>query len=198
MLAVIGVFCLRARSYLLPCLLILVAGLALYEVIDISGRRFDLGSGLDESMLERLRAWRGALDMAIGDPVFGVGLGNFASSLAEYRPGRAIAAHSTWLGVLGETGLPGFLTFILLAVATIRSGLRSRAALSASAPPAVMPAFAMGTISATAGFCVAGSFLTHGFSWPLYMIIALTAALSHHVTERMPSFTATRMAAAAA
>lgn len=28
------------------------------------------------------------------------------------------------------------------------------------------------------GFCVAGTFLTQGFTWPLYVLIGLTVALS--------------------
>ena len=33
------------------------------------------------------------------------------------------------------------------------------------------------------GFCVAGTFLTQGFTWPLYILLAFTVALSHFVSN---------------
>ncbi|OYW60074.1 MAG: hypothetical protein B7Y84_07350 [Azorhizobium sp. 32-67-21] len=34
-----------------------------------------------------------------------------------------------------------------------------------------------------AGFCVSGTFLTQGFTWPFYIIFALTIALSRTLTD---------------
>src|SRR4030042_1660251 len=51
-------------------------------------------------------------------PLFGVGLGNFLTRLPEILPSRTIyflqPVHNTYLLMLSETGIVGFLFFILL------------------------------------------------------------------------------------
>jgi putative inorganic carbon (HCO3(-)) transporter len=128
-LAVVGVFGLRLRSKMLLALLSIVVALGLYQAMGLSERVAEYGGiSMDESVLDRLRAWSGGLAMAIDRPLTGVGLANFADSLPNYQPGLRMVAHSTWLGVLAETGIPGLVTFVVLVVATVRTALRSRRA----------------------------------------------------------------------
>jgi hypothetical protein len=49
-----------------------------------------------------------------------------------------------------------------------------------------MGPFSTALLAAFAGFCVAGSFLTHGFTWPLYILVGLAAALSRYVRKAAP------------
>jgi len=37
-------------------------------------------------------------------------------------------------------------------------------------------------VAGIAGFCVAGTFLTQGFTWPIYILLALTAATSRYAS----------------
>jgi hypothetical protein len=94
-----------------------------------------------------------------------------------------MAAHSTWLGVLAETGIPGFVAFVVLVIASVSSALRSRFALHQRENGETMKLFSTGLVASFAGFCVAGSFLTHGFTWPFYILVGLTVALSRYVRE---------------
>jgi O-antigen ligase len=183
-LAVLGVFGLRLRSRVLFGVVAAVVAVFLYEAMAISERVAEYGSiSRDESVLGRLNAWKGALAMALDKPLTGVGLRNFVDSLPNYQPGLRLAPHSTWLGVLGEVGIPGFIVFVVLVVAAVRTALRSRRALHLRQGAERMKSFSTALVAAFAGFCIAGSFLTHGFTWPLYFLIGLTVALSRYVRE---------------
>ena len=46
-----------------------------------------------------------------------------------------------------------------------------------------LQAMAMGLIAGLGGSCVAGAFLTHGFTWPLYVQVALSIALWRYVRK---------------
>jgi probable O-glycosylation ligase (exosortase A-associated) len=187
-LAVIGVFGLRLRSRMVLALLSIVVALGLYQAMGLSERVAVYGGiSMDESILDRLSAWKGALAMAFDRPLTGVGLANFADSLPNYQPGLSMVAHSTWLGVLAETGVPGLVAFVVLVVATIRTALRSRRALHLRPDGDVIRPFSTGLVAALAGFCVAGSFLTHGFTWPFYTLVGLSVALSRYVAAPAPA-----------
>lgn len=145
------------------------------------------GQGIDESSEGRLIAWQTATNMALSRPLTGVGLSNFVDNYWEYTPewdGRAHAVHSTWFNVLAETGFPGVAVFIALVVAT---GLTSWRCLKLVSHPEIDPRLhtaAIALAAGLAGFCVSGTFLTQGFTWPFYIIFALTMALSRVLTEQ--------------
>jgi O-antigen ligase len=95
--------------------------------------------GIDESAMGRLYAWQAAWNMGLDNPIFGVGISNFYYNYFFYSThwdGLNHAVHSTWLGVLAEIGIIGFV--------------------------------------------VSGTFLTQGFLWPIYLQLALVAALQHY------------------
>jgi probable O-glycosylation ligase (exosortase A-associated) len=189
MLAVFLVFALRLKSSLMIAVGLLLLALGLYQAMDISGRTSVSGlGGLDASVLERFRAWRGAIDMVLDRPLTGVGLANFPTSLPNYRAGAELAAHSSWLGVLGETGIPGFIAFVAMIASTIRSVLRSRRTIeSEQGAPRVMRAFSTALLASIAGFCAAGTFLSLSFSWTLYTMVGLSAALAGYVSNSIAS-----------
>ncbi len=189
-LAVLAAYALRhVRSKATVMVLMAVGAVLLYSAMGISSRISGGGlqQGLDESAQERLSAWGAAINMALARPLAGVGIGNFAPSFFSYVedfPGRDMTAHSTWFGVLGETGWPGLIVFVGMVGVCFRSILRSDVRLSATEAPAIMSATAFALISGLVGFCVAGSFLTQGFGWPIYIMIGLTAAVSRYSARR--------------
>lgn len=181
---------LTRSKWLLP-LFAVGAAYLLYGAMDISERVSGGAAteGLDESASDRLEAWKGAMWMAIYRPFTGVGLGNFANALELYTDtylGRALAPHSTWFGVLGDTGLPGLIAFVAMVFATLRASIRSyrRLLLVKNSGEAQAPAFAL--LTGLAAFCAAGSFLTQGFSWSIYLLVGLTSALAAYIDRAFP------------
>ena len=189
-LAVLAAYGLRhVRSKATVVVLVAVGAVLLYSAMGISSRISGGGlqQGLDESAQERLSAWGAAINMALAKPLAGVGIANFAPSFFSYVedfPGRDMTAHSTWFGVLGETGWPGLIVFVGMVGVCFRSVLRSYVRLRASEAPAIMSVTAFALISGLVGFCVAGSFLTQGFGWPIYIMVGLTAAVSRYSAWR--------------
>ncbi len=186
MLAVFGVVGLyHVRSKLI--ILALGAGLA----VSVAGA-MDLGSrqsggleelseaGIDNSALERIYAWTAAVNMTTTYPVRGVGIKNFSSQFRIFSPkwvGRNMDVHSTWLGVMAETGLPGLGLFVTIIVMVLVSLRRSWRQLQRMAADPIYLIFCMALIAGLAGFCVSGTFLTQGFTWPIYLIIGFSIAL---------------------
>ncbi len=141
--------------------------------------------GIDESAMGRLHAWTAAWRMAVARPHSGVGLDNFYYNYylySDFWDGKNHAVHSTWFGVLGETGFVGFGLFVWLTAATLLSVIASRRRLRANGDPTTRCA-AEGLTAALTGFCVSGTFLTQGFTWPLYIMIGMAAALARCAGE---------------
>jgi putative inorganic carbon (hco3(-)) transporter len=196
-LAVFAVALVRTtRSKLKVAILALIAGAILYQAMGISGRISGGGDeGLDDSAAHRIEAWHTAVRMAISRPLTGVGIANFADSFSGFGTlpsGNVIAAHSTWFGVLGETGFAGLLAFIAMVGYTLRNSIRSYAVLRRIRPAAgtaeeleLIRAFGFALVSGIIGFCAAGSFLTQGFIWPIYILVGLSAALQRFVANHV-------------
>ena len=190
-LTVLGVFGLRTiKSKLLLAAIGVVALAGLFAVAGISERQSGGAheEGIDESAMGRLYAWVAAWRMALADPLTGVGLNNFYANFFFYTPhwdGKNKAVHSTWFQVLAEAGFLGLIVFIVMIVVTVKAIRRVLRALDADlATPPILRASAAAVLAGLAGFCIAGTFLTQAFTWPLYILIAITASLAHMISNR--------------
>lgn len=129
----------------------------------------------------RLEIWKGAGRLVSDRPLLGAGAGNFAAAFPPYRgeaefrfhhaaSGPAFVevedAHSSWVQVAAETGIPGFLAWVALAVAAARLWLRRLRAAPAGSDERF---FAAGLGGGAAAYLAAGLFNT------------LTAHVSHTV-----------------
>ncbi|MGF1725430.1 O-antigen ligase family protein [Photobacterium nomapromontoriensis] len=194
-LAVIGVFAYwRVQSKSLLLFGGALVGALLYAVAGISGRSSGGAAedGIDESAMGRIYAWEAAYNMALDNPLFGVGLDNFFYNYFFYSKhwdGLNHAVHSTWFGVLAETGFVGFIIFITMITVLIRSALRSLTIIDAQATP-VSPeivATAQAVLTGLIGTVVSGTFLTQGFTWPIYILSALVCAIAQWVSKHTAS-----------
>ncbi|SHO55067.1 O-antigen ligase family protein [Vibrio quintilis] len=182
-LAVFGIFALRLiRSKVLLLTLGAIAALLLYSVAGISDRASGGAAeeGVDASAMGRLYAWEAAFKMALDNPLFGVGLNNFYSNYFFYSPhwdGLNHAVHSTWFGVLAETGFLGLIIFVSFIVSLIRTASRTLKTLPETCNPH-LAANATAVYAALIGTIVSGTFLTQGFNWPVYILAALTVAIA--------------------
>ena len=201
----IGFFLIRSKVILIAgCA---IAAIGLIVAMDIEGRRsggaaeLEATGGLDNSAQERLYAWQAALNMTAARPLRGVGIKNFPSQFRAYTPvwpGRRMAVHSTWFGVMAETGLPGIALFLAMIAALALSLRRALQQLDALQADPVSRAFALGLIAGLAGFCVSGTFLTQGFTWPVYLQLGFTAALTGYVAQLAKQRSADQQTAAPA
>ena len=78
-------------------------------------------AGLDVSTAgERLDLWSAGRDMAVQQPVFGVGPGNYPMFLPIYRAGAdPLAAHSNYIQMAAETGFVGVVLYLALFTGTL-------------------------------------------------------------------------------
>ncbi|TVQ94007.1 MAG: O-antigen ligase family protein [Bacteroidetes bacterium] len=90
----------------------------------------------DASNLERINRWRAAIRMFEERPILGWGPGTYQLVYAPFQLsedhtiittnfGDLGNAHSEYLGPLSESGIPGMLTFILLAVWVLITGVQN-------------------------------------------------------------------------
>jgi probable O-glycosylation ligase (exosortase A-associated) len=149
----------------------------------------------DSSAEARIVAWKAGTRMALDNPLFGVGAGHFPAAYgAKYRPadaGRWMTAHSMYVLVLGELGLPGIITFCTLVFGGIFTTLavRRRVLRTATDPPsdkALQSARLLGLLAASGvGFAVAGAFLSVAYYPHLFILTGiLLSARAIAMTEK--------------
>ncbi len=191
LLTVFGVYGARMiKSKTLLIAIGVVAFVAVFAAAGISGRQSggsaETENGIDESSMGRIYAWGAAWRMALSHPLNGVGLNNFVPNYFFYTAhwdGHNHAVHSTWFDVLGDTGFPGIIAFVAMVIMVASTAfLALRELEQANAP---MPARAMGhaILAGVFGFCVSGTFLTQGFTWPIYVLLALGTAISQFAKQ---------------
>lgn len=173
----------RIRSKLVLAAIAVTAALALLAIAGISERTVIAGAGgnLDASAEGRLNAWQAAIQMALARPLTGVGVDIYSEVYFMYTDawtGQALAAHSVWFQVLGETGFIGFTIFVCLIAVTIGDLSRARRSLDHVDADPWLRATAGALSAGLGGFIVSGTFLSQAYAWPLYILIAFSAALS--------------------
>ena len=181
----------RYKSIALGLMAVLVAAPLMLSAMSIatrsSGGYEEFAEGdLDDSAQHRVDAWKTAINMAIARPLTGVGLANFSPmyyTYTDYWHNKAIAAHSMWFQVLGELGFVGLALFIAMIWSSFNLNARTIRLLAAARAPPTQRATAVGLQAALAGTCASGTFLSQGYNWPIYIIIALIAALANQVEE---------------
>ena len=119
------------RTYLISSALITMGAIGLYFFSDIIHTRIDqifkdfslfLSGVTATSVGERLLMWKAALKMFFSNPIFGVGPGDYKSTLAGFVaagefPGAILKynqPHSIYLFSLAATGLVGFLSLLFI------------------------------------------------------------------------------------
>lgn len=193
-IAVFGVFALRkVKNKMLVLGAAAVLGPILSIAAGISGRSSGGASdastadgALDESSQGRIEAWKAAFRMACVHPLNGVGLNNFLLNYwmySDFWDGHNHAVHSTWFVVIAETGFPGIAMFMAMVVITAKMAYWSSVTLDRLNAPPPVRAIGQAMVAGLAGFCVSGTFLTQGFTWPIYIQIALTAAVTRYAKD---------------
>jgi probable O-glycosylation ligase (exosortase A-associated) len=188
--AIFGLKLIRSKTLLLT--LAAIGLIALFMVAGIADRQSGgaAEAGIDASAMGRIYAWQAAFGMALDNPFSGVGLNNFYANYYFYSPhwdGLNHAVHSTWFGILAETGFLGLAVFIGLIISLVRTSRNTVTNLEHEQGNHTTPflyATALAVYAGLIGTIVSGTFLTQGFTWPIYILAALAISLSHIVQKR--------------
>jgi putative inorganic carbon (hco3(-)) transporter len=141
----------------------------------------DRGSG-------RVDIWQIGWRMVEANPLNGVGLGNFRSSLGDYlvQPGlirrsdlildEPKVAHNIYLGVLAETGAVGLILFTGIIVFALGCALTAARTFEISGD-ARMALLSRGVLIGLSGVLAASFFSGQIFLKPLWLTLALCPAL---------------------
>ncbi len=175
-----------------------VAGLAVVAVIGVAlfpgaGHRV---THLGDGGAGRTTEWRVALRMADAHPVTGVGLNNFRVVGRDYvgRPGglrdvgrivdRPHVAHSTYLGLLAETGIVGLGAFLAVLAACL-GGVTRAARVFERRGDSELAGLSWGVALAALAELVAQLFQSNARDTRLWVLLAVAVALAA-IARRQP------------
>lgn len=141
------------------------------------------GEERDGSAQGRIFAWKAAINMALDNPVLGVGVGHFPVKYgAQYQPKEfglnAIpwqTAHSSYFLLLGELGFPGIVFILGFIISNIVASerllrqLKREGSKDFIAEKHLVIAFNASLI----GFAIGGAFLSAAYYPHLYILAAL-------------------------
>lgn len=184
----------RIHSKTLFLSITLLLAMALFVFAGISDRASGGAAemGVDASAMGRLYAWEAAFGMALHNPFSGVGINNFYFNYYYYSShwdGLNHAVHSTWFGVLAETGFLGLVAFISAMVLLLKTSLRSLNRIEGhlqQVNPAIH-AVAQALFTGLVGTIVSATFLTQGFTWPIYILAGLVVAIAQWCDTHLPT-----------
>lgn len=203
LMAAIGVLIIAgaiSRLLVIPGLAVLFIGLALSgatilerftNVLEIfTSDRSNMSVDAINAM-NRIDYIRAGIPMFLSHPITGVGLNNFQAQYLDYLPEDARMriprdAHNTWLKVLAEMGVVGFIPFALLFFWSFQGAWRlhrqTRPWLhhgepNPNADPLVSD-IAICTVAALASYCVAGTFVVAQSMDIIWVLFGLVAALT--------------------
>ena len=158
----------RLRLLITACVL----GAGYLGVTQIIPREKD---DMEASQSSRITYWRTAVNMAVHNPLLGVGFGQYPEQYMSYAVGKVYergsrTAHSSWFLALGESGFVGFFFYCAFFISVVRIAWKNREKRPAQ-------------LYSVAGYGMAMSFLSHTYSQYFYTLMALILA-SDGVKER--------------
>lgn len=194
MMAIFGVYGYRrikSKALFFGVAVVLAAALFVFAGISDRASGGAAEEGIDASAMGRLYAWEAAFGMAVHNPLSGVGLNNFYSNYYFYSPhwdGLNHAVHSTWFGVLAETGFLGLIVFLICVWMLVKTSLNSlnRIEQNITLVSPAIHASAQAILAGLLGTIVSATFLTQGFTWPIYILTSLVVAVAHWCELNLP------------
>lgn len=142
----------------------------------------------DNAAINRLDAWEAGWNMMTHRAV-GVGVGNFGEGFFRYKPDDAIeapgarqAAHNMFVQIGGETGFPGLIIFLFMLGVTFKALNRVKKNIlkegrGAKGEGREIVLLADATYVSLVGYCASGFFLSQGYNFILYYLIAFSVVL---------------------
>jgi probable O-glycosylation ligase (exosortase A-associated) len=141
------------------------------------------------STVQRLEIWKVARTIVAENPITGVGMGAYPQAHFKYSQRTQFDpialgkrdTHSTYLNLMAETGIPGFLLFAGILIATLRGAHRARRQSAGRFPDLAAQLFYLEV--GLYGFLVAGIWGSYGELAPTYLYIAILCAVTMVMTH---------------
>ena len=144
----------------------------------------------DRSLLDRVRSWRFAIDVANSSPFFGGGFGIFFDNRIRGTEDGRLTAHSIYFQVLGQHGYVGLLIYASTIVAALVACRSAFVRLARAGDELVELPRALGY--SVIGFSVSGALLSAAFM-PLFMHVVALVVLTQAYAQRVsPAVTSER------
>ena len=129
------------------------------------------GTELDMSASDRIYAWHAGFQMLRESPIWGVGFGNFGE-------GHELLAHNCFIHCAAELGLVGYFLWLSIIVVTLaNSTLLARLLDPDDEFDADMVRWLGAVQQGLVAFLIAGFFLSRAYSFILFLLVGLSAAL---------------------
>jgi O-antigen ligase len=118
----------------------------------------------DDSQRGRLHFWQVAITMVNDRPLLGVGHAAFPSAYDSYDwtdgvTDRRRSVHSSWFGILADTGYPAFALFLFILLSSLWTCRRVRRMAKRGEISESLGHYAIGLESALVAFIVGGTFV---------------------------------------
>ncbi|NQV05520.1 O-antigen ligase family protein [bacterium] len=162
------------------------------ERITTLGQVGTVEAGTDASIRGRTAEMKAGISMFEDHPFTGVGFGNYASNYVEYarqigieQRSEAREAHSLYLEVAAETGIPGMFAFAAIILVAGRSVLAARRRLLAGGRDD-LAGICLALTASLAGYLITSVFLHMAFARPFWMIIGICLALPAVARAEVP------------
>ncbi len=149
----------------------------------------------DSTRVQRLYMWRIGISMWAGNPVIGVGAGNYPYRVQDYETTKFVQkanifnrsfggrpAHSTYFTLLPELGSAGALIFLLMVARILRQGFRL-----ARSPPGVSPsvvALGRGIAAGVLAFMMSGAFVTALYYPHFWLLCGLGTSMAYIAAQK--------------
>jgi hypothetical protein len=129
------------------------------------------GDQLDPSARSRLDLWKDCLDATIKNPVFGLGPHHFPLVAPMYGWPLGKEAHTLWLQIMAELGVPGFL-FLVTFYGLTMVRMAPYVLDSTPVPDPWMRDCARAVMAGLIGFAIAAQFVSlPGLEAPFYIAL---------------------------
>lgn len=145
----------------------------------------DPNAAIDASAQSRLDSWTTAVYMGLSNPIFGIGMDTFINNYFFYTEawdGKYHETHSTWLKAFSEGGLVYFVLFMILFYQTLKRIINIKKALKNSNDYFLIRCY-YSLYYAIIAFAVSSTFLTQTYTWPIYIIWALSVGLQNIIKK---------------
>jgi O-antigen ligase len=158
-------------------LVVIGASLTLFAISNIKRSSEDV----DSSTNNRMIFWKAGINMAVRNPLFGVGYAGFIPNLQRYvngnigSDGTKMTIHSTWLLALAETGFIGFTLYMGIWFSAIRAAWKVKYEY---------PEYILALIS----YGVAITFLSHTYMLYPWLLISVALAAGKFENDKRQTF----------